>query len=72
MATHVPSVSVRAPVSAHRPSAVPKWFFRSLLVPDNHSSPPILVILSRTMTSDYATNGSDDKFFTLTATCTRC
>jgi hypothetical protein len=37
------------------------------LVPDDHSSPPILVILSRTRTSDSPTNGSDDKFFTLTS-----
>ena len=36
------------------------------LMPAFHSSPLILVILSRTMTSDSPTNGSDDKFFMLT------
>jgi hypothetical protein len=37
------------------------------LIPDVRSLPPILVILSRTMTSDSPTKASDDKFLTLTS-----
>ena len=37
------------------------------LVPDVRPLPPILVILSRTMTSDSPSKASDDKFLTLTS-----